>query len=508
MYRTAIAALTLMCLSAHAATPVPLEKPAGASDAKDARQRVIGWQIGPATNPLLQMIQLGSGEDSSASPLKMDRDYNPRSITTLAQWKQLRPDISKRVLGYFGAMPSNKLPLDAKVESEKDNGDYVLRTVTVAFDKKIRGKIAVVIPKGLPAAAPAVIIYDGWGGGIQRLTEGVYSRAFAVHLARDGFVVAALDHWYEKFGQSTELATLGAAVHMATRARQYLAAQKKLVAADQIGVFGHTYGGELALFVAAMDEQIAACAVSCSKNAVLPREYHFPPWTGRSGGLGCVARFRPDMFPSQRPWGSQGNYPFLTQEFMALIAPRPYLGILNDQKLSECIRPAWKLYGAERHVEMISHRWGENLPVNVRDYLTDFYLRSMRGLNPGKCPKPTADAIVSALGATDQAKQLEAARLAAWWRLKPATGELVKLVKSKDAALRRSAAKALLRAGAMKQLTGLISDPDPVVRITVVEAMQLHGDEAAFEALAEHQEDKDRWAREAKFQTMQIHPDE
>ena len=60
----------------------------------------------------------------------------------------------------------------------------------------------------------------------------------------------------------------------------------------------------------------------------------------------------------------------------------------------------------------------------------------------------------------------------------------------------------------MKQLTGLISDPDPVVRITVVEAMQLHGDEAAFEALAEHQEDKDRWAREAKFQTMQIHPDE
>ena len=114
MYRTAIAALILMCLSAHAATPVPLEKPAGASDAKDARQRVIGWQIGPATNPL-QMIQLGSGEDSSASPLKMDRDYSPRSITTLAQWKQLRPDISKRVLGYFGAMPSNKLPLDAKV---------------------------------------------------------------------------------------------------------------------------------------------------------------------------------------------------------------------------------------------------------------------------------------------------------------------------------------------------------------------------------------------------------
>lgn len=507
MYRTTMAALTLMCLSAGAATPVPLERPAGASDAKDARQRVIGWQIGPATNPL-QMIQLGSGEDSTASPLKMDRQYNPRSITTLAQWKQLRADIHKRVLEYVGAMPSNKMPLAAKVESEKDNGDYILRTVTVAFDKKIRGKIAVVIPKGLPAAAPAVIIYDGWGGGIQRLTEGVYSRAFAVHLARDGFVVAALDHWYEKFGESTELATLGAAMHMATRARQYLVAQKKLVAPDQIGVFGHTYGGELVLFVAAMDEKIAACAVSCSKNVALPREYHFPLWTGRSGGLGCVARWRPNMFPSRRPVGSDGNYPFLTQEFIALIAPRPYLGILNDQKLTECVRPAWKLYGADKRVEMISHRWGENLPVNVRDYLTDFYLRSMRGFNPGKCPKPKADAILSALAGSDKAKQLEATRLAAWWRLKPATGELVKLVKSKDPALRRSAAKALLRVGAMKQLTPLITDADPIVRITVVEAMQLHGDETAFEVLAEHQEDRDRWAREAKFQTMQIHPDE
>ena len=507
MYRTAIVAVALTCLSAHAATPAPLEKPAGARDAKDTHQRVIGWAIGPATNPL-QVIRLGSGEGGSASPLKMDREYNPRSIATLRQWKQLRSDIRKRVLGYVGAMPSDKLPLDVKVESEKDNGDYVLRTVSVAFDKKIRGKIALVIPKGLPARAPAVIIYDGWGGGIQRLTEGVYSRAFAVHLARDGFVVAALDHWYKQFGESTELATLGAAVHMATRTRQYLAAQKKLVAGDQIGVFGHTYGGELALFVAAMDEQIAACACSCSKNAVLPREYHYPPWTGRSGGLGCVARFRPSMFPSRRPWGSQGKYPFLTQEFMALMAPRPYLGILNDKKLSECIRPAWKLYGAERHVEMISHRWGENLPVNVRDYLTDFYLRSMRGMKPGKCPEPTAKKILSALRGEDKAKRLEAVRLAAWWRLKPATGELVKLIKSKDAPLRRAAAQALLRAGAMKQLTPYITDPDPTVRITVVEAMQLHGDEAAFEALAEHQDDKDRWAREAKFQTMQIHPDE
>ena len=42
----------------------------------------------------------------------------------------------------------------------------------------------------------------------------------------------------------------------------------------------------------------------------------------------------------------------------------------------------------------------------------------------------------------------------------------------------------------------------------VVESLQLHGDQDDFDALAKHSADKDRWVREAKFQTMEVNPEE
>jgi len=506
MSRIVLCVAAGLCLSTSgAADAAPPQKPDGAVEVKDRNGRFTGWGIGIKTN-LLQIVPPGVGAqvDAGRSPLKLTHEYAPRDIDTVAKWEEARADTRKRILGYFGQVPSAKLPLDVKVEAEEDREDLRYRLVSVAFNAEHRGKIGLLIPKGIPTPAPAVIIYDGFGGGIDRLFKGVYSRSFGPHLARCGFVVVGLNHWYDRYGKSDTLAPLGASTHMATRAVQYLLTQPKLVDPKQIGVFGHTYGGELSPFAAAMEERIAACVSSCSGNLSLPREYHFPPWSGRSSGLGCVARVQPMMMSGNRPIDVRGTLPFLTQEFLALIAPRPYLGIQNDQELHECIRTVWQLYDQAEALEAITHKWKENQPVNARDYMTDFFLTHMRGIQPGKAPEAVVKEILADLKSGDEAKGLRAIRLAAWWRCKPAKPELVKRLTDKDPAQRRAAAMALERIGAMKELLPHLTHSDPIVRLTVVEAMQLHGDKEAFDALAEHEDDKDKWVRECKAQTIQV----
>lgn len=503
MIRTAIIAAVALALVAPGLAGVLLEKPEGAADVKDQTGNVSAWTAGIETN-LLRIIPPGAGGGEPHSPLNIDREYNPRTVKTLGEWKALRADIRKRILGYFGQVPSPEVPLAPRVEAKEDRGDLEYRLVSVAFSSGRRGKIGLLIPKGIPTPAPAVIVYDGFGGGIDRLFKGVYSRSFGAHLARCGFVVVGLNHWYDRYGSSQTLAPLGASAHMATRAVQYLLTRPKLVHPKQIGVFGHTYGGEIAPFAAAMEERIAACVSSVSGNAVLPRSYHFPPWTGRSSGLGCVARVRPMMMSGNRPIDVRGTLPFLTQEMLALIAPRPYLGIQNSQELHECIRTVWKLYGKQRALEAIEHKWKENQPVNARDYTTDFFLRHLRGLNPGRCPDAAAKQILADLKSADAARRLRAMRLAAWWRCKPAKAELAKHISGRDPAHRRAAAKALERIGAMDELLKHLKHPDPIVRLTVVEAMQLHGTKEAFDALADNDSDKEKWVRECKAQTIQV----
>ena len=506
MNGTRMLAIAVLCTFASASADVaPMAKPDGAREAKDRNGRFIGWAFGIKTNALCVIPPgIGARADGSCSPLKLTREYTPRNVTTLAEWKEVREDIRKRVLDYFGQVPSAKLPLDAKVEAEEDREDLTYRLVSVAFNAEHRGKIGLLIPKGIPTPAPAVIVYDGFGGGIERLFQGVYSRSFGAHLARCGLIVVGLEHWYDRYGSSETLAPLGASTHMATRAVQYLLTQSKLVHPKQIGVFGHSYGGELAPFAAAMEERIAACVCSCSGNVVLPREYHFPPWTGRSSGLGCVARVQPMMMSGRRPIDVRGTLPFLSQEFLALIAPRPYLGIQNDQNIHECIRTVWGLYGQPGALEAITHKWKENQPVNARDYVVDFFLRHMRGLQPGKAPESIVAKVLKDLDSSDQGKRLSAMRLAAWWRCKQAKPHLVKHLAGEEPVLRRAAARALERIGAMKELLPYLKDPDPIIRLMVVEAMQLYGDKAAFDALDKNLGDKDKWVRECKEQTIQV----
>jgi len=502
----------------EAAEPIRMERPADARAAL-SRGRVIGWETGFRTNALRLVQPRKNVHASSLCPLRVDNEFKPRKITTPEAWEEVRPQIRKAVLGYFGEMPSRETPLDARVEKETSHKEYDEQTVSLAFDKSRRGQVRILIPRGTPRPAPAVLVIDAYGRGIERICGDLYCRAYAVHLAREGFVVVALPHWYETFGKSRELGTVGAAAHFTRRTVDYLLTRKDLVDPEKIGIWGHVYGAEVAQFAAGVEERIAAVVASCSSFG--PTKHYgaafwSPPfWAAGSSGFACISRSSPEMYFSRR----RVNYrplPFLTQEMVALIAPRPLLqinpgmgpgvGARASTALAECIRPVWALYDRGWALEVIDHRWKTNEPVNARDYTVDFYLRAMCGVAPGKCPEETTKRLLADLRGDSPARQLRACRLASWWRCRAAGPPAAGLIDVKDAALRRAAAKVLQRIGDMETLWQHAAHRDPIVRMIAFEAVQLYGTREMFLTMARNETDPNTWAAEAKWQTLQINP--
>jgi hypothetical protein len=408
-------------------------------------------------------------------------------------------------------MPPRDAPLDAKTESpEEDRGDHVLKIVSIAFDQEHRGRIGLLVPKGVPSPAATLLLNDRWGGGIEQAAKGVYSRAIAAHFVREGFLVAIIEHWDEAFGASRTLCTAGAATHMVQRTVNYLETLKGLVDPARIGYWGHVYGADLIPFIASHEDRLACfVASSTCHRVVLPYTSAFwsPPFWARQGdNMGIATRTDPKMYYSARSVATE-PLPFLTQEMMAFVAPRPLLAINPDQPdLFEAVRPVWKLYGKGQCLELVAHKWGTNEPVNARDYTVDFLLRTLCGISPGKAPPETVKAILDGLRSDRLEEKTVAARLAAWWRCKEAAPQLVGFLSHSDAALRRASAKALQRIGAMKEMMPHLRHPDPPVRLAVVEMMQIVGTEDAFRALAKDDQDEDRWVNEAKWQTLQVNP--
>jgi hypothetical protein len=380
------------------------------------------------------------------------------------------------------------------------------------------------IPKGAPSPGPAVLALDAYQKDekcLETLCQGLYSRTFGAHLVRHGVTIVTLDQFHQTFGHSSRLNTVGAAVHNISRVISYLQAQKELVNPRQIGIFGHIYGAELAQFAAALEDRLAAVATSNSwMSEVMPydTDYWGPPFWAQgyffAEFMRAKERSQPDMYCSARQ-ANINPLPFLTQQMLGCMAPKPILVINGGVSLRgpgtpdawEMIRPVYKLHDAADRIELITHKLDTNLPPHVRDHLMDFFFRAMCGINPGKATQETQQKIIGELKSGQAEKQLPAARLAGYWRLKAAVPELEKLVGSQDVALRRAAAKALERCGAVKELFAFIQHEDAMVRLSAVEAIYTHGaDKPTWRSLEKLVSDSDKWVREAKWQTLQLNP--
>ncbi|MBN2209938.1 MAG: dienelactone hydrolase family protein, partial [Sedimentisphaerales bacterium] len=203
-------------------------------------------------------------------------------VSTSAQWQKRKEDYRCRFLELLRddckpAIP----PLDLKIEQNIDvEGLYTRLLVSYNVEADERAHAFLAIPNHRPGPLPAVVTLHGtYPRGKERLAglEDNPEKALLDHLVRRGYVVIAPDHFVaghrippEKPFDTTQFYTkhphwtaVGKFTYEHSIAVNVLLTRPE-VAPDRIGVAGHSLGGHGAIFLAAYDARIAACACNCA----------------------------------------------------------------------------------------------------------------------------------------------------------------------------------------------------------------------------------------------------
>jgi len=184
----------------------------------------------------------------------------------------------------IGPTPAH-CPLDPIILDDVDCGSYVRQTVECAVEECERLKSFILVPKNATGPMPAVLAHHQHAGQFDLGKSEVVGlagdpdQAYGAELAERGYVVIAPDaiafeerNWSKTPGQAEyyELASrlvrgqtlLGKVLHDVRVALDYLTTRRE-VDKHRMGFIGHSYGGRMAIWAAAIDKRIRAAASNC-----------------------------------------------------------------------------------------------------------------------------------------------------------------------------------------------------------------------------------------------------
>lgn len=197
----------------------------------------------------------------------------------LAQWRQRR---RQRLSDLLGPWPPSTA-LDMEVLGTVECDGYTRSSVVFDSEPTMSVPAYLLVPSGRQGPGPAVLAVHGHGPGKSQVCGLAPSEApnadYALQLVRQGYVVLAPD--LRCFGQradvlpSTHYGCDTNLAHAALAGRNPLTeniwdmqraldvlCQHPMVDPRRIGMVGHSYGATLTLFVAAIDDRVAASVVS------------------------------------------------------------------------------------------------------------------------------------------------------------------------------------------------------------------------------------------------------
>jgi pimeloyl-ACP methyl ester carboxylesterase len=185
--------------------------------------------------------------------------YTPRSAQQAVEWqKELREKLV--VLMKLEERAGAGVPLEPRVLSSEQHARFMLQEVEFRSTSGRRIKAIVTLPRYGPAPYPAVVCIHGHGGHRQTVYQpGIY-RAFAAELAAGGYITVSTDvGQHEVFEPGRTL--MGERLRDLIRSIDYLVTIEE-VDLRRIGCAGLSLGGEMAMWLAAMDQRIAATVSS------------------------------------------------------------------------------------------------------------------------------------------------------------------------------------------------------------------------------------------------------
>ena len=190
------------------------------------------------------------------------RSYSSRPQAQAAAWQQ---DIRTKLFGLLRLndllVEREQIPLAPEVIRTEDRGSHTLREVELNSTAARRFTAVVTLPNEPQGTVPAVVCIHGHGGNRQIVydAESIY-KGFAAALAERGVATIATDvGQHEVYEQNRIL--MGERLWDLMRCVDYL---NSLPAVDPvaIGCAGLSLGGEMAMWLGAMDVRIAATVSS------------------------------------------------------------------------------------------------------------------------------------------------------------------------------------------------------------------------------------------------------
>jgi dienelactone hydrolase len=312
------------------------------------------------------------------------RDHPVRSA---ADWERRRRHILENFRGVAGSPPESarRVPLDLRILESRRVDGVKQETITFGAEAGDRVPALLLLPDPPGGRAPAMLcLHPTSALGKKEITGlGKPNRAYAIELAKRGFVVLAPD--YPNFGdyaidvyaRGWASATMKA-IWNHQRAIDLLESLPE-VDPDRIGVIGHSLGGHNSIFVALFDPRIKAVVSSCGFNA-------FPKYMG--GNL--------------KGWSHKGymprigelygldprRMPFDFTELVGALAPRPFfinapLGDSNFEVsgVRDCVAsagPVYELLGAKGALVAVHPDCGHDFPPGVRAQAYEWLERVLR----------------------------------------------------------------------------------------------------------------------------------
>jgi hypothetical protein len=210
-----------------------------------------------ANEPLRLTVNL---YQDPAAPRFRTMKYTPRSRQKAVAWqKELRGKL-------FGLLKMNdllkaRIPLDARLLTSEERPEYIQREIEINSTPGRRIKAILTIPRSGTPPYPAVVCIHGHGGSRAVVYDKSNAyKGFAAALAESGYVTIATDVGQHEVYE-TGRTLMGERLWDVRRCLDYLESIRE-IDKTAIGCAGLSLGGEMAMWLAAMDERVAACVSS------------------------------------------------------------------------------------------------------------------------------------------------------------------------------------------------------------------------------------------------------
>ncbi len=331
----------------------------------------------------------GARELTSLPNVPSTWDDMLEGVSSLSEWQKRKEDYRRRFLELLrDDYKPAPVPLDLQIHQSVDvEGIYTRSLISYNVEADERAHAFLAIPHHHPEPLPAVVTLHGTYPHGKELLAGLEDnpeKALLDHLARRGYVVIAPDHFVaghrippEKpydttrfYAKHPHWTAVGKFTYEHSIAVNVLLTLPE-VAPDRIGVTGHSLGGQGAIFLAAYDTRIAACACSCTA----PPFRHNPrllDWA-RDKWYSYFRYLRSDFKAGVLP-------PIDFHQIIALIAPRPFLDVaaINDGDprvqrqrvlMNLKIMDAYILENALPKVAFYVHSRGHYIPYDARNLI-------------------------------------------------------------------------------------------------------------------------------------------